>query len=180
MRSFISLDLPESCLDPLERRIGGLRAGRPVPRDNLHLTLAFLGDQPGEALEELHAELEMLRLPGPELNFGGLGWIGPGKVQSLAVEVEPVADLLALQAEVARRARRLGMAVERRPFRPHVTLVRFRRHISPGEEDALHIFLANPPVVTDAPCRAVSFSLQCSTLSGAGARYETLASYPLL
>lgn len=180
MRSFISLDLPDSCLDPLERRIGGLRAGRPVPRENLHLTLAFLGDQPEDALEELHAELEMLRLPGPELAFGGLGWVGPGKAQSLAVEVEPVSELLTLQAEVARRARRLGMVLDRRPFRPHVTLVRFRRHVSPGEEAALHGFLSSPPVVTDAPCRAMSFSLQRSTLSGAGARYETLASYPLL
>lgn len=179
MRAFLSLDLPEEVRDPLARMIGGLRAGHPVPRENLHITLVFLGDQPEERLEELHAALEPLRLPAPDLRFGGLDGFGPGKARMLAALVEPVPALVTLQAEVERRARKVGMSPERRAFRPHVTLVRFRRSSGPGEEAALHAFLAQPPVVSVPAARAHSFSLQASTLSPDGARYDTLASYPL-
>ena len=180
MRAFVSLDLPEPVRAPLGRMIGGLKAGRPVPLENLHITLCFLGDQPEEALEELHNALEPLRLTAPELRFGGIDWFGPGKARTLAALVEPVPELVRLQQEVARQARKQGMPPERRPFRPHVTLVRFRRHITLGEEAALRTFLASPPVVDVPNCRATGFSLQASTLTPGGARYETLAAYPLV
>lgn len=180
MRTFISLDLPDACLDPLLRMTGGLRAGRAVPRENLHLTLVFLGDQPDDMLEELHMQLTELRLPGPDLRFGGIDLFGPGKARMLAALVEPVPELVALQAAVERSARRVGMAPERRAFRPHVTLLRFGRRVSAAEEAALHGFLAAPPVVELPATRATSVSLQGSTRTEAGARYQTLAAYPLL
>ena len=179
MRSFLSLDLPDACRDPLLRMVGGLRAGRVVPWENLHVTLSFLDDQPEERLEELHMALEPLRLPAPELRFAGIDWFGPGKARMLAALLEPMPELVALQAEGERMARRVGMQPERRAFRPHVTLVRFRRHMSEGEAAALQGFLAAPPVVNVPVTRATSFSLQGSTLTDQGARYEALAVYPL-
>lgn len=180
MRCFLSLDLPDSCRDPLLSMIGGLRVGRAVPWDNLHITLSFLDDQPEEALEELHALLEPLRLPAPDLRFAGLDFFGPGKARMLAALVEPDPRLISLQAELDRLARRAGIQPERRAFRPHVTLVRFRRAVAPAEEAALQGFLAAPPVVEIAPVHPSSFSLQGSTLTPEGARYETLAAYPLI
>ncbi|TBX24653.1 RNA 2',3'-cyclic phosphodiesterase [Nioella sediminis] len=180
MRSFLSLDLPDTCRDPLLRMVGGLKAGRVVPWENLHVTLSFLDDQSEERLEELHMALEPLRLPAPELRFAGIDWFGPGKARMLAALVEPVPALVALQAEVERMARRVGMQPERRAFRPHVTLVRFGRHMSEGEAAALQSFLTAPPVVEVPTARATSFSLQGSTLTDQGARYEALAVYPLV
>ena len=180
MRAFLSLDLPEDLRDPLAAMIGGLRAGRAVPRENLHLTLSFLGDQPEARLEDLHGALETLQAPAPELRVGGVDWFGPSKAQVLAAVVEKVPELVSLQAEVERRARKLGLTPERRPFRPHVTLVRFRRQMPPGEVDALHRFLANPPLVRVPVLRAAGVSLQVSTLAADGARYDTLAAYALI
>lgn len=179
MRAFLSLDLPEACLDALVARIGGLRAGRRVPPENLHLTLSFLDDQPEEALEELHVALEALSLPAVPLHFGGLEWFGPGHARMLAVVVEPVADLITLQSEVERQARKHGLRPEKRPFRPHVTLVRFRAKMSAEDQGALATFLAAPPVVEGPDALATSFSLQGSALTHAGARYQALAIYPL-
>ncbi|PIV76033.1 MAG: RNA 2',3'-cyclic phosphodiesterase [Rhodobacteraceae bacterium CG17_big_fil_post_rev_8_21_14_2_50_65_11] len=179
MRAFLSLDVPEDLRNPLCAMIGGLRAGRAVPRETLHLTLSFLGDPSEEQLEELHGTLETLHAPAPELRVGGLDWFGPGTARILAAIVEPVPELVSLQAEVERRARKLGLTPERRPFRPHVTLVRFRRQIPPEESAALRRFLANPPLVRVPVQRAPEVSLQASTLSKDGARYDTLAAYTL-
>jgi 2'-5' RNA ligase len=104
---------------------------------------------------------------------------GPGKARMLAAMLEPVPELMAVQAEVERMARRVGMQPERRVFRPHVTLVRFGRHMSEGEAAALQSFLSAPPVVDVPVTRASSFSLRGSTLTDQGARYEALAVYPL-
>lgn len=179
MRAFISLDLPEHCLDPLTAMISGLRAGRPVPRENIHLTLSFLGDQPEEPLEELHHRLEALRLPGFALEIGGLDGFGPDKARMLAAVVAPSEPLVTLQKEVEKQARAVGMRPEKRAFRPHITLVRFSRTQGPADMASLSNFLENPPTVSIPPVPVHSFSLQCSTLSHAGARYETLAAYPL-
>ena len=57
MRSFIAIspsDDVKAAFAPLQR---ALPVGRPVPSDNMHLTLAFLDDQTEETLEELHEEL---------------------------------------------------------------------------------------------------------------------------
>ena len=170
MRAFLSLDVPEDLRNPLCAMIGGLRAGRAVPRETLHLTLSFLGDPSEEQLEELHGTLETLHAPAPELRVGGLDWFGPGTARILAAIVEPVPELVSLQAEVERRARKLGLTPERRPFRPQ---------IPPEESAALRRFLANPPLVRVPVQRAPEVSLQASTLSKDGARYDTLAAYTL-
>ena len=52
-RSFVALTLPDPTLDLIERFQDEIPMGRLMLRETLHLTLAFLGDQPDEMLEEL-------------------------------------------------------------------------------------------------------------------------------
>jgi LigT-like phosphoesterase len=60
IRLFCALTLPDNVLDRLVEWQAHLPAGdyRPVGRDNLHVTLAFLGSRPFREVEPIRAELE--------------------------------------------------------------------------------------------------------------------------
>lgn len=113
--------------------------GRPVPHAHLHLTLAFAGDVTVTIADRLAEALETFPDGAAELcldRYGHfrrarVGWIGPA-------HTPPALEALALAAAGACRA--AGIALEERPFRPHVTL---RRHATtppqaPGPQQPVH------------------------------------------
>ena len=63
MRAFLALDIPDDVAAALIRLQSGIPFGRPVPEENLHLTLAFFEDAPDHGLEALHEMLSALRMP---------------------------------------------------------------------------------------------------------------------
>ncbi|MCF7203917.1 RNA 2',3'-cyclic phosphodiesterase [Pseudomonas oligotrophica] len=139
--------------------------GRAVPPANLHLTLAFLGAQPADALAEIARLGESIRAEAFELRLDRLISLGKGFI-CLAPGQPPraLADLVALlRAGLAER----GLPVDDRPFLPHLTLVRQageRRH---GTSPAF----AWP---------VERFVLYISEQAASGVRYRELCSWPLL
>jgi len=92
-----------------------------VPGAKLHLTLHFLGNQPIALLPALE---QALAVPFTPFDLG----LGTPEVWShgaavLAPLVTPQ-DLLDLHAALGQALQRVGIALEARPFRPHVTLGR--------------------------------------------------------
>lgn len=177
MRCFIALPLP----DDLTGILAGLGArapvGRPVPRENLHLTLAFLDEISEEQAWELHAELEELRAAPVPLALTGLEVLG-GAVPSALVATATGPE--ALHGQVLQAVRRAGLTLARRRFRPHVTLTRLKDRLPPEDEARLARFLsesAGPGVWQTA--RIDSFALYRSHLRPEGPVYEELAAYPL-
>ena len=57
MRAFLALPLPDQVCATLEDLQLSLPFEKLVPSENLHLTLAFLDEQPVAQLEEVHAVL---------------------------------------------------------------------------------------------------------------------------
>ena len=76
--------------------------------ENLHLTIAFLGDQSEARLEDLHVELENRSLNGVPVEFDGLGAFGGGKPRLVFAAVTPHPALLSLRRTVLGCARRAG------------------------------------------------------------------------
>lgn len=93
----------------------------PVPGAQLHLTLHYIGAVPRARLPELRAGLRVpcpafaLSLERPCLWRRGLAVLEPGTMPPGLLELHQ-----ALGASLAG----LGLRVEARPFRPHVTLAR--------------------------------------------------------
>jgi RNA 2',3'-cyclic 3'-phosphodiesterase len=129
VRLFAALVPPEPVLDHLEGALDGLRSGpgaplRWVPRENLHLTLAFYGAVPDGAVPDVSAALaQIAAVSAPaEVMLSGAGafggrtlWIGVGG------EVATVQRLMRAAAELVDERSDDG------PARPHVTVARSGR-----------------------------------------------------
>lgn len=178
MRAFVGIPIEGSDADQLLQIQERLSVGTPVPEANLHLTLAFLDEQPVEQLEMLHDELEGLRLPAFEMTLKGIDLFGAPKSRCLALLVSPDPVLMDLQAAVAKAARRVGMKVEKRRFRPHVTLSRFRdgQHTPEKIQGAI----SRGAHYDIWPIPVPEFALYRSLLTSEGAVYDVLSRYPML
>src|SRR6056297_2175507 len=102
MRVFVAIDLPEFARSELERLQNTLAVGRPVPEENLHLTLSFLGDQSEEAVEEAHAALSNIRAPAFDLQLVGLGSFGKRSQKVLYADVARCHELIELEKRIIR------------------------------------------------------------------------------
>ena len=177
MRAFLALPLPEPTIDALVRAQGSVPVGRAVPEDNLHLTLAFLGQCDAAVLETLHDLLCATRMPRPLIQFGGLGTFAEMERGLVFVAVAASDELTGLHAKVAQCARSAGAELPRRRFRPHVTLTRANRQPKGSARDQLATAIAHrvevPGFTADRIC------LYQSHLASNGARHEVIADYPL-
>jgi 2'-5' RNA ligase len=103
--------------------------GKPVPPENWHLTLRFLGATEESARDRVLGFLDehMLTLPFV-LGFGGLGaFARPARATVLWLGVNRgIEELTELAAICEAVAQSVGFAAEDRPFHPHVTLARIR------------------------------------------------------
>lgn len=134
---------------------------RPVPPENFHVTLAFLGSVSSGRLGELQGLATDVSLPPCALLLTRAGWFPRPQVAFVRPQGVPV-ELKRFHRELGERLAEAGFRFERRPWRPHVTLYRDLR-TSP----------ANIPF-EPVPWRIDSFSLMRSVTAPQGARYEPL------
>ena len=180
IRSFVALPLPDPVLDALVAAQAGLPAGRPLPRENMHLTLAFLGEHPMPVVEDVHHALATIRAPGFALTLAGVGLFGGDRPRVLHAEIAPDPGLKHLRAKVLQAARDAGLEFDRARFHPHVTLARFSAGaLTPDEVARLHAFVLRGAAFRAGPFPIERFVLYRSRLGRDGSHYEELADYPL-
>ncbi len=175
IRSFLAIALPEPVADALDAAAEGLRAGNPVPVENMHLTLAFLGDVRGPDLEELDDTLQRLRAPLVPVAFTEWGVFGGGAPRSLHAAVSTDPALRHLQAKVEQAARGVGLDLPRRRFLPHVTVARFRGTAADAPE--VTRFLFRHPLPAMDSFEADEVVLYRSTLTRYGPEYDEMERY---
>ena len=128
VRLFCALTLPEDVLAGLVEWQGRLPRGdfRLVPRENLHLTLAFLGSRPAGDVEPIRSELEQAARAVGAIVLRPRRYRETRSVGMVVFDDEGgVAGRLA--ADLHGRLHRLGVyEPEQRPWLPHLTVVRFR------------------------------------------------------
>lgn len=184
-RLFLAFDVDETCRQAIERLVHDLAArvdsqkpgskGRVkwVERENLHLTVNFLGSTPEQRLQAIRALLEPpFDSRAFELRFDQLGAFperGAPRVIWLGDSAD-AARAQAVQRELEDRLKAVGVPPERRPFRAHLTLGRFREPARHEEGRMIREFVVNPigPLVVD------HLTLYESHLSSRGPSYEAL------
>lgn len=185
-RLFIALGLPEvlrTALTHEQERLqaAGLHAAWVRP-PGMHLTLHFLGDTPVTALERIAAacSLAAARVPSLRLRATGLRCFPSARrPRVLVTNVQgDVQQLQRLHRRLARRLGRLGVRLDSRPYRPHVTIARFRRPLRSAPLTVLQQALAAPPV-SYGEFVADAVELFRSELRPGGAVYTSLATAAL-
>ncbi len=179
MRAFVGIAMPEAVRAQVAHLQALLGCGRAVAEENLHLTLAFLGEiTPAEA-EEIDAELQAIALPVFELELAGLEIIGGDWPGGLVWLARASAPLERLQRAVAGGVRGAGVDLPRRRFRPHVTLARFGRGAGAVEAARVGRLLQARGDAVSGGFAVSGFQLYRSHLRAEGPIYEVLADYAL-
>lgn len=181
MRAFIAIELPESIHEALRKEQARFRAVCPDARwtrpEGIHLTLKFLGEISGQQEAEVKNALSrMERFEKFTVEARGFGFFPDAKrprVFWAGLDAPPSLARLAAQVESA--VAPLGFAPETRPFKPHLTLARFK---IPSPQPRLEALLAAQDSPLPRSFEVSEFFLWESRLLPGGAEYHKAACFP--
>jgi 2'-5' RNA ligase len=168
LRLFCALRLPDGVLDRLQAWQDEQLSGRIVPRENLHATLAFLGSRPATELPQITAALAGASRDAGKIVFSPRRYRETRSVGMLVFD-DQSGEGRRLAERLYDGLERLGVyRREKRPWLPHVTVLRFR---SPPKLD---------PVVPELGAFGPSdAAVYMSRLRPSGAQYEALETVAL-
>jgi len=176
-RLFVAIDLPNEVRDAVAGIAGRELVGaRLVPREQLHLTLRFIGDADEAQYHAIKKALDRAKVAVFSLTLKDVGHFPPGRrPRVLWVGMEESAPLRVLQQEVELALVGAGVPPEERGFSPHITIARLKE-TPPGKimalEEKYHQFSAGPFSVEE-------FYLYSSTFTREGAVHKREAVYRL-
>jgi RNA 2',3'-cyclic 3'-phosphodiesterase len=175
-RLFVAFDLPEEQREHLEDLCDDLPEARWTPYDQLHVTLAFLGEVDGGRARDAAEALADVVAPPFELVLQGVGHFPPrGEPRIVWAGFAPSEELLRLQRGIVRALKDAGCEIETRKFHPHVTLGRL--HAAPPERVAA--WLTDRGAFSSGPFPVTEFLLYSSVLGREGATHHIEQEYPL-
>jgi 2'-5' RNA ligase len=174
-RLFSGLELPED----IKGELSGLEVPFPgafwIEEDNLHITLRFAGDIDHRTAREFTEELSRVDLDVFELALEGVHVLGGNDPKILYAGLRASSELDALARAHERAARSVGLAPERRPFKPHITLARLRNVAIPD----LTRFLQAHSLLRSRPFLIEEFVLFSSKPKTGGGPYAVEDTFPL-
>lgn len=162
-RLFLAVALPDYIKESLGRLQEGSQPGfHWVPWDQLHLTLRFIGDVPGQAQPEIEKALDDLTVRPFLLPVEGVGrfpekgsarvlWAGLGNAHP---------HLFQLKKRMEDALFQIGLEPEKQIYRPHLTLARVNK---PAVETVKQ-FLKRHHDFAAPPFRVESFTLYWSVV----------------
>jgi RNA 2',3'-cyclic 3'-phosphodiesterase len=175
MRLFVALTLPDVVADGLILLQGGIPGARWSTREQLHLTLRFIGEVDGRDAGAIDDALASIRAPRFTLELKGVGEFGGKNPRALWAGVRDGAPVEHLQRKVESAVQRVGLPPEERKFSPHVTLARLKG----APRERVITFLSAHALYASGPFEVNAFTLYSSTLTPNGSLYTPERLYRL-
>lgn len=176
IRLFTALSLPDDVARTLARRQAGLPGARWRGPEQLHLTLAFYGEVDERAADDLDAELTRVSGKPFELELAGVGAFGDDhRERAIWAGVARSEPLTVLAGRCRAAGERAGIRMERRDYRPHVTLA----YLKGAERDRVGAWMTNHNLLHSPPFRIDRFGLYSSVLTSGGSHYALEREYLL-
>ena len=169
IRLFTAIDIPADIQDRLYDMSREIKGARSVPRQQLHLTLKFIGEVPKDKLQAIQGALAAVSAAPFTLALQGLGRFparGPARIVWAGCRAE--SRLLQLFSALEETLEPLAIAREEREYSPHITIARLKIP-TPA---ALREFLTHHATFATEPFEVRCFSLYSSKLSSQGADHK--------
>lgn len=169
MRTFIAIEIPEKIKKEIVKIQDELPefTGKKTEKENLHLTLKFLGEVDEEKLDEIKKRLKKIQLNSFETELKDIGifsdrivWLNMQNCEELQKEIDEKLS---------------GLFEKEKRFMGHLTIARIKK-LESGKE-----FTENLKKIKFAPMtfEVNSFELMKSILKRTGSVYETIEEYKL-
>lgn len=176
IRLFVALDIPERVRVEVEGIGRSIPNARPVPADQLHLTLKFIGEVEGSIFLDIRDALREILLPKFSISLKGVGTFPPrGTPRILWAGVAPMEGIAALRNSIERTFAAIDIPRDKKKFTPHLTLARLNN----CPINRLQQILAGNAFLQTSDFPVESFHLYSSQLTRKGAIHTLESSYPL-
>lgn len=176
-RLFVAIDLPDAIKNQLETLLTGVPGAKWVKRNQLHLTLRFIGEVETPRLQEIKQALKAVRAEPFTMTLQGVGRFPPkGAPRVMWVGAAAPSGLVQLQRGIEEAVVGVGIPAEDRPFSAHITLARLK---SPPPPESVEQYLAQHSAFQTEAMPISEFILYSSVLSPQGPTYRPEARFAL-
>lgn len=170
-RIFLGLNIPDDITTSLQALVDPKDYPghwRWHPSSNWHITLHFLGQQSEVKITELQNVLSQTHLPSCNIELDRLDLFPPQKPHTFVAYVHLTQDLAILHHQVATILQNCHLAMEQRPYLPHLSLAKIKM-------PPCHIRITALPL----SFKAEKLTLYHSRPGPKHSIYEPLAEFPL-
>ncbi|MDE2501097.1 MAG: RNA 2',3'-cyclic phosphodiesterase [Alphaproteobacteria bacterium] len=175
MRLFVAVALPDEIARSLGMLQNGVPGARWQTRDQLHLTLRFIGEVDGQDAGVVDDALTTIAAPTFPAELKGVGAFGGKHPRALWAGVATSEALHHLHSKIESALHRVGMEGDGRKYTPHVTLAKLK-----GTQYGHVIdFLTDHALYASVPFTVANFILYSSQLTANGSIYRVEKSYRL-
>jgi 2'-5' RNA ligase len=175
IRLFVALAFPDRVAQGLLMMQSGVPGARWSNREQLHLTLRFIGEVDERAANAIDDALSAISAPRFSLELKGVGEFGGKHPRALWTGVVANDALIRLQRKIESALQRIGVAAEERKFTPHITLARLRATPAGRVMD----FLADHALYSSGAFEVREFVLYSSQTTPTGSIYVAERTYAL-
>lgn len=132
MRTFISFELPEEVKAEIFKRFDNLKnsgivIGNFVEKENLHLTLKFLGNISEEELNKIQEKLSEIDFPNFEIETGEIGFFPSNEYVKIIWVGLNSDNILKLKKIIDDKMGEIGLPLDNKKFSSHITVARIKK-----------------------------------------------------
>ena len=188
MRTFIAVDFQTEILTKIERIIDYLRTQTPVDalkwvkRDNLHLTLKFIGEISPDKIYQVKALMAeaLLSSTAFAVEVKGLGmYPNANNPRVVWLGIENGSGLVDTHKRLNNILSQVNIKPDTRPFSPHLTIARVKKNALPNQVKLVGGTLSQFKVGSLGITRVENIRLYQSELTPQGSIYTPLTTIAL-
>lgn len=176
-RCFISINIPDEIAEKVQRvqeKLPEFR-GKKIEKENLHLTLKFLGEVSSEKIEEIKKVLREIKQKSFDLEVKDIGVFSPKFIKIIWLYLEGAEELQKKVDNVV--SENFGEFEKEKRFMSHLTIARVKNIEEQNKKNFLEILKSIEIPEISFPVK--EFCLMSSELKPEGAEYMVLERFGL-